>query len=296
MKQIKLADLHIHTSFSDGDKTPEEIVEIAFENKLLAFAITDHDSISGLESAEKHWKKLAQNNKNASIFVPGVEITCDDFDEGFVDIHVLGLFIDWRNNALTSLLEKAKKQRLEQKKSTIEKLNQLGFKITLEEVQKQAKGGIGRPHIAKVLLQKYSDKFNSIQDIFDKYLAIGNPGFVERTDGIKMADAINAIKKSGGIAVLAHPGVHSNEKIEKLIKFFAINDGTAVETNYPYQFTKRFDTKKTEETNKLISTIAKKNKLLSSGGTDFHGKKTPIEIGATGLDEKNFKRLLKKEE
>lgn len=136
-------DLQCHTTASDGALTPTELVKLAFKKKLKAIAITDHDSVDGIDEALKVAK-----GKNIEI-TPGVEISCDD--PKFVDTHVLGLLINHKNKTLNSLLKKSQKYREQQKRDIIKKFKKLGFNISYREVNALAKGEIGRPHIAKVI-------------------------------------------------------------------------------------------------------------------------------------------------
>ena len=147
---MKNIDLQCHTTASDGRLTPAELVNLAIEKKLSAIAITDHDSVNGINEAIK-----AAKGKNIEI-VPGVEISCDD--PGYVDTHILGLFVNHKNKTLNSLLKKSQSYREQQKKDIINKFQKLGFKITFDEVKAIAKGEIGRPHIAKIIIKNNPGK------------------------------------------------------------------------------------------------------------------------------------------
>src|SRR3989338_4644037 len=129
-------DLHCHTTASDGKLAPKDLVKLALNKKLKAIAITDHDTVNGIDEALK-----AAKGKNIEI-IPGVEISCDD--PGFIDTHILGLFINPKSKPIASMLKKSKKYRDNQKKSIIKKFQKLGFKITYREVKAIAKGEIGR--------------------------------------------------------------------------------------------------------------------------------------------------------
>ena len=128
---MKRIDLHVHTSASDGDLKPEELVDLAVRNNLSAIAITDHDTISGVKEAIKY-----SLDKNIKI-IGGVELSC--FDENFTsfDIHLLGLFIDLKNEDFNKFLNIQKEARKNQKKAIIEKLNKLGYKISFDELKKE---------------------------------------------------------------------------------------------------------------------------------------------------------------
>lgn len=267
--QIKIIDLQTHTTASDGKSTPAELVNLAIKTKLAAIAITDHDSVNGIDEAIK-----AAKGKNIEI-VPGVEISCDD--KGYVDTHILGLFIDHKNKTLNSLLKKAQKYREQQKKEIISKFQKLGFKITYEEVRSLAKGEIGRPHIAKVILKNNPRKVNSFGEVFDKYLAVGKKAYVERINKISVKEAIKAIHVANGLVFISHPGVYDNFDIDKFIDYFLKNGGNGIETCYPYKTSRHHTGKRANA--KIISKfkkIAKEKNILETGGSDFHGRPNQV--------------------
>lgn len=266
---MKNIDLQCHTTASDGILTPKELVKLALRKKLKAIAITDHDSVDGIDEALE-----AAKGKNIEI-VPGVEISCDD--KGFVDTHILGLFIEHKNKNLNSLLKKAQKYREQQKKGIIKKFEKLGFKISYKEVRNLAKGEIGRPHIAKIILKNNPNKAGSIDEIFDKYLAVGKKAYVERRNKISIKKAIKAIHAANGLAFIAHPGVYNNFKADKFIKYFIKNKGDGLETYYNYE-NSRYHTSfmQNNKINKKFQKNAKKYNLLETGGSDFHGRKSQV--------------------
>lgn len=258
-------DLQCHTTASDGLLSPTELVNLAVKKKLKAIAITDHDTISGINEALK-----AARGKNIEI-VAGVEISCDD--PGFVDTHILGLLIDCRNKSLNSLLKKSQKYREQQKKEIINRFKKLGFKISYKEVKNLAKGEIGRPHIAQIVLKNNPDKVNSMDDVFDRYLAVGRMAYVERKKKISVNEAVKAIHSAGGLAFIAHPGVYNNFDIEEFARYFLKNKGDGIETYYDYD-DKRHHTSflQSNKINKRFRKIAKKCHMLETGGSDFHGR------------------------
>lgn len=258
-------DLQCHTTASDGQLAPAELIHLAVKKKLKAIAITDHDTINGVNEALK-----AARGKDIEI-VPGVEISCDD--RGFIDTHILGLFIDYKNKSLNSLLKKSQKYREQQKKEIINKFKKLGFKISYKEVKSLVKGEMGRPHIAQTILKNNPGKVNSIDDVFDRYLAVGKKAYAERRRKISVKEAIKAIHAAKGLAFIAHPGVYNNFDIEEFIKYFMDNGGNGIETYYDYNG-KRHHTGflQSNKINKKFRKIAKKCHMLGTGGSDFHGK------------------------
>ncbi len=258
-------DLQCHTTASDGVLTPEELIGLALKKKLKAIAITDHDSIDGIDAAFK-----AAKGKDIEI-VKGVEISCDD--PGFVDTHILGLFVNPKDKTLNYLLRKAKGYRDQQKKDIISKFKKLGFKISYEEVKALAKGEIGRPHIAKVILKNNPGKVSSMDDIFNRFLSVGKKAYAGRRDKISVREAIKAIHSAKGLAFIAHPGVYNYFNIEEFIKYFIKNKGDGIETYYDYS-TSRHHTSfaQNNRINKKFRRIAKRCGLLETGGSDFHGR------------------------
>ena len=264
----KNIDLQCHTTASDGNLAPAELVELALKNKLNAIAITDHDSVNGIDEAIKTAKGKIE-------IIPGVEISCDDI--GFVDTHILGLFINHESKTLNNLLKDAKKYRMQQKKDIIKKFKEFGFRISYEEVRKIAKGEIGSPHIAKIILKNNPNKVSSVDEVFEKYLSVGKKAYVERRNGISVKRAIKAIHAAKGFAFIAHPGVYNNFGIEKFIKYFLKCGGDGMETYYNYESSRNHTSfKQINKINKKFRDIAKKYKMLETGGSDFHGRANQV--------------------
>ncbi|MDP7243880.1 MAG: hypothetical protein QF568_00890, partial [Flavobacteriales bacterium] len=174
----------------------------------------------------------------------------------------------------------------------IKKLNKLGFEIDFDEVKKTVKGTFGRPHIAKFLLKKYPKKFDSVRDVFDKYIGAGKSAFVKPEDFISIKDAVKIIKKSGGISILAHPGIYPKEDSIKLIDYFIDNGGQGIETYYPYHLIcpdLNFDEKDNNNMINFYRDIARSKNVLESGGGDYHGEYRPT-LGVLNIpDEILFK-------
>lgn len=262
-----MIDLHMHSDASDGNLSASELVDLAIKNAIEAIAITDHDSVGGVAPAIEH-----AADKNIEV-VPGIEINCNASEVGFKEVEVVGLFIDYRHMAMAKFVKEAKEERLEQKKKIVKKLQELGFDIEFEELKPLAKGSLGRPHIAQLLIQKAPGKFSSIKDVFDKYLGVGKPAYVEREKQYTLGQAISLVKKCGGLAFLAHPGAYGKDPA-KLIDFFQAQGGQGIETFYPYHLLcprLKIGEKENLGLIKSFREIAKKRKLLESGGSDFHG-------------------------
>jgi len=159
------ADLHTHTTASDGHLTPAQVVEEAARVGLAAIAISDHDTVDGIEEAMEAGKQLGIE------IVPAVEINTDI---GPVEVHILGYFIDWKSEKLDKQLFKLRNGRIERCRKIVEKLNALDIQITLEQVIKEAgPGSVGRPHVAQALYK--AGVVESPADAFSKYLVRGAP-------------------------------------------------------------------------------------------------------------------------
>ncbi|MBS3072632.1 PHP domain-containing protein [Candidatus Pacearchaeota archaeon] len=275
---MKKIDLQIHTNFSDGVFSPKEIVDLAIKNKMKAIAITDHDTISGLKEAIEYSK-----DKNLE-FVPGVEFSChEEFYTQTID--VLGLFINHKNEELNEFIKKCQGDRIKEKKEIIKKLNNLGYEITFDELLKESGDSLGRPVIGKILVSKYPNEFSNVDDVFKKLIGEGKPAFVPRQK-TSIKQAINIIKRSGGISILAHPGRYGNFVFE-IIGKFEKDGGNGMEVDYPYN--KILGTG--NEINDKLRVVAKEKNLLISGGSDFHDFERGSLIGDAGLTETEFDKL-----
>jgi predicted metal-dependent phosphoesterase TrpH len=264
-----LIDLHTHSTASDGTFSPEELVYLAKKEKLQALALTDHDTIDGLKPAYNTAKDLGLP------FLCGVEISIKF--EGPGHFHLLGYFLEPEIPKINDTLLKLKKAREERNKKMIEKLNNLGIKITLEELKEIAQGEIGRPHMAILLVKKGVVK--SFEEAFQKYLKKGALAYVPKAlllpeEGIKL------ILEAKGIPVLAHPvtlklNLLELKKYIKILKNFGL---MGIEVFYPEH---------TTDFTKFLIECAKELGLLLTGGSDFHGKNKPdIKLGK-GLNNLN---------
>lgn len=257
----RLIDLHTHTTASDGSMTPAELVRHAFEKGLAAIAVTDHDSMDGIEYALHEGRKLGIE------VIPGVEISVD-FDP---EMHLLGYFLNGYYEPILKSLEELRLMREQRNPKIIRKLNELGFDITMEEVSKKADGvNVGRPHIARALMDKgYVD---SIAEAFEKYLSAGKPAYFKK-DKLTPEEGVALITRSGGTPVLAHPvylGMAGIE-LEQLLPRLKAAGLRGIEAVY---------SENTQEQTARLLKLAEANGLAVTGGSDFHGSFKPhIEIG-----------------
>ncbi|TYP54323.1 PHP domain-containing protein [Thermosediminibacter litoriperuensis] len=257
-------DLHLHTTFSDGTLTPEQVVDKAYSLNLRAIAITDHDTVDGIVPAMERAKKYPLLE-----VVPGIEINTYYIEE---EVHVLGYYIDYRGNTLKSTLDALQKERIERIKKIIEKLRELGIEITFEEVEAKASGSsIGRPHVARTLIDKKI--VSSVDEAFALYLDQGKPAYVPRQK-LTPYSAVDLIKKCGGIAVIAHPGMLKNQDIVKSL------------INYGIQGIEVYHKEHDDERVKYYKNIAMKYGLLMTGGSDCHG--APLLMGSQPVPYEYF--------
>jgi len=254
---MRLADLHLHTIYSDGTYTPEELISEAFKEGLSAIAVVDHDTVGGIEPT-------IEAGKDFDIEVlPGIELTTD---QNGTEVHILGYFIDYNNPILKERLALLNKARVERVYKITEKLKNLGLNLDPQAVFKLAqKGSPGRLHIARAMVS--AGLVSSIFEAFKKYIGDKGPAYV---CGFKLTpkEGIELIREFKGIPVLAHPySMNNDELIPEFIKFGLMG----LEVYY------------TEHSQGMINfylDLAKEHNLLVTGGSDCHGKAKPeVKIG-----------------
>lgn len=252
-----LVDLHVHSTASDGSRTPADVVHEAMRVGLAAIALTDHDTVAGISEATATAASLGVR------VVPGVELSAV---EGDAETHILGLHLsDTRDlEARLVVLREMRRTRAER---IVLRLNELGVRITLPAVLDQAAGGaIGRPHIARAMIAEgWAVDF---RDAFDRYLGNGKPAFIAK-DRLPVSEAIELIHSAGGIAVLAHPA--SSGTRDRVEAFVALGiDG--LEVRHPSH---------TPEDVARLSALVDHFGLVPSGGSDWHGSGDgPRTLGA----------------
>jgi predicted metal-dependent phosphoesterase TrpH len=249
-------DLHVHTTYSDGDLTPREVAAAAKQKGITCIAITDHDECRGCGEAAM---------ETGVTVVPGIELSAKY--EG--ETHVLGLCIDWRSPALLAHIEEAALLRGERAQSIIERLNAAGVHITIEDVRCESSGIIGRPHIAAALVKKrYA---SSVKEAFKTYLSKHTQFYVPY-DKISIERAVELINGAGGKAVLAHPGLLRDETRDALfprLKSFGFWGVEAYHTTHTDGECVEYESR------------ARQYGLYVTAGSDFHGSAKPsIDIGS----------------
>lgn len=247
---MKQSDLHTHTTASDGTFTPTENIRRAIEKGLGAIAITDHDTIFGIEEAMAE----ASRYKHFQC-IPGIEISTMYKNQ---DIHVLGYFIDYKDEKFLSALTSLTSVRDQRNTMILKKLNELGINIEESELEakRHGEGNVGRGHIAEILMEKGIVK--SLPEAFDKYLGKGKAAYAI-PKRISPVEAVEIIKKAKGVPVLAHPGIY---EADELIPLLCQNGLVGLECCHPDH---------TKEQVMYYENLAEKYKLIKTAGSDFHG-------------------------
>lgn len=268
-KSEKWIDLHTHSNYSDGELSPEELVRLAVEKRVGTFAITDHDTISGIKQIDKNDPFIKETGIK---IINGIELTAE-VSKG--RMHILGYGIDLKNKELNKKMEELQNNSINSALSVIEQMKK-DYKINFS--YQELKELVNTPHnidrtdIAKLCVKKGYAK--TIQEASNLYLIDTYQKARENKKGLSYSECINLILNSGGIPVLAHP--HSLELNEKelllLIKEMIKNGLQGIEV---------YHSNHTKEQTELYLKIAHKCNLLISGGTDYHGKfiEPDIELG-----------------
>ena len=242
------ADLHIHSNFSDGIDTPEEIVKQAAVAGLKTIALTDHDTVAGIGAAE-----VAGLRSKVEV-VPGIEFTTENPRS---EVHILGYFVDRQNSELAEVLARIQQGRIDRIYQIVKKLKGLGLEIEPDEVfALSGKNSPGRPHVARVLMRK--GIVANFKEAFIRYLDFHAPAYVPHYR-LLPAEAVKLVKRTGGIPVFAHPVVSNCDEI---IPELAAAGLRGLEIYYPGYYADQIE---------HYLAIAAKHNLLATGGSDYHG-------------------------
>lgn len=263
------ADLHLHTYFSDGTYTPEELAGHAHRCGFKAIALTDHDTMEGCPRAAAACQSLGVE------FIPASELTCEH--DGH-ELHLLGYYLDSENPHLAADLAKFQEVRQGRIHEMVGRLNRLGIPLKAEAVFALANcRSPGRPHVARALVQ--GGWCSNLDEAFERFLKKGKPAWVPKFK-ISAMDAIALIHEAGGLAVMAHPGLnHCDELIPALVE--AKLDGLEC-----------FHSKHSTQATQRYLEIADRHRLLVTGGSDCHGmsKGKPL-IGSIKVPYECVERL-----
>lgn len=243
------SDFHIHTNFSDGTLSPAEVVQRAYKNNVKVLAITDHDTLTGIDEA------IEESLKYKIILIPGIELSTQHNNES---IHILGFFRDdkYKNEELIKELDKIKNHRVIRAKKMVHKLKEeFTIEVNFEKILKNASDTVARPHIAREIIK--AGYPYTVDEIFDRFIGKGCKAYVP-TLKLSTAEGIQLLKKYNALVFLAHPKLIQKSPINE---FLALNfDG--LESIY---------CQNTKVENEYYIKLAKEHNLFISCGSDFHG-------------------------
>jgi len=264
------ADLHLHTTYSDGSFTPQELVRTAQQMNLSAISITDHDITDGITEGIK------EGAKRGIEVVPGVELSAEMKSSDEHEMHILGYYINWENLKFQEELKLFRQARERRAFHILDKLRGIGINLNEEKLFKIAGiGSIGRLHFAKLMVEEKI--VSHTQEAFEKYLGEGKPAYVPKLR-LKPEEAIKMILRIGGIPVLAHPFYGNITKA--IVKSLVSKGLMGIEV---------WHIKHPPSVVETFKSWAKEFGVLMTGGTDCHGKlmdETPPLIGKLKIDYK----------
>lgn len=264
------ADLHCHTTCSDGSMTPEELVRHAHEIGLKGISITDHDTVDAYLTAPSLAESLGIK------MITGVEFSTSYKEHS---VHILGYGIDPNHSSIKALCQKHVTRRRNRSLKILEKLQKLGFDISENDLRPTPSKHeiIGRPHIAQAMLKK--GYVQSLKEAFHKYLTEGKPAYVPEKS-ISVEETIEVIHQGGGVAVIAHPHLIKRQNIIRHLKELNFQGIECYYGNF-----------KMHDNQKWLN-IAESKKWLITGGSDFHGIAKPaISLGSSWVGSENFEKL-----
>ena len=258
------ADLHTHSSASDGSDSPSELARKADEMSLGGIALTDHDTLDGITEF------METDVSDELIRVPGLEISTEYEDR---EVHILGYFVPLNSKPLNDQLEILRKARHDRLPKMVQKLVDLGFDVTIEELYEDLEGvaSPGRPHVAQMLVKKGIVQTTS--EAFQKYLAADRPAYV-RKERMNALDAVRLLRSVGAVPVLAHPLTIKIPDLYSLIQTLVKEGLLGVEVEYDYSFMGM--TRSSEE----VREISQDWHLFQTGGSDYHGTIHVTELGS----------------
>jgi hypothetical protein len=266
---MKFADLHLHTQFSDGTFTPEELAGHGASLGFATLALTDHDSVEGCA-------RMAAACTAAGIeFIVGAELTAE---HGDTEVHILGYFLDPENQTLLEKIAGFQAVRQDRIREMVAALNRVGVPLQVESVFALANcQSPGRPHVARALVKE--KLIGNLDEAFEKYLKKGRPAWVPKTK-MSALEGVELIHQAGGLAVMAHPGLNRTDEIIPAL----VNAGLdGIEC---------FHTKHSTALSERYLEIADRFHLLVTGGSDCHGfsKGKPL-IGGVKLPYEHVEKM-----
>ncbi len=269
---LNYIDLHTHSTASDGIYAPAELLQRAKDIGLRIVALTDHDSTGGLQEAVQEAGKLDID------LIPGIEINTDVAGG---EVHVLGYFLEYERPAFQDVLKVLRDARVRRGQRMVELLNEQGIAVSWERVREIARGSVGRPHVARALME--AGYVQSIGEAFDKYIGKGCYAYVPRYK-LTPVDAVHFIASANGLPVIAHPlELPGLEELRNWLPELCDAGMVGLETYYgPY----------TDEEVQVLRALAETYHLISTGGSDFHGPGIhPTPLGGRHVPFEAVERL-----
>ena len=246
-------DFHTHSSASDGLLTPDDLVALAAQCGMRGLALTDHDTMAGIKAA----REAAQ--RYDIMLLQGVEISTE---HNGASVHILGYGVQEDDDVLSGYLEKFRKEKFRRAQNILNRLSSLHMPIGEQELPKENRENLGRAHIARVMAQKgYGD---SVQDAFDRYLQSGKPAYIPKVKPVT-AEAIQMLIRCGALPVLAHP---EQIRIPRNVLLAAIDEWQTV----GLKGIEAYHPSHSDEQCAFWDHLARKHRLLVTGGSDFHEK------------------------
>ena len=269
-----MIDLHTHSNFSDGTDSPAQLINKALAAGITTIALTDHDSVAGIAQAQSALRPGIS-------LVAGAEISCQT-DDG-ISVHMLGLLFDLEDKDLISTMEKTRENRHGRMQRIIERLNEAGIEISIQDVLAELAQGatLGRPHLADALIKK--GVVSSRDEAFSQMLHNKSKFYVAHYSP-KPVEAIKLIKAAGGVAIIAHPMASHRGRTISIETFGDLIEAglDAIEVDHRDH--------SPDEKNALIQ-LARDNNLVMTGASDYHGNGKLNLLGEYTTDPKQWERL-----
>jgi len=266
---MKFADLHLHTQFSDGTFSPEELVAHAAQHGLSAIALTDHDTVEGCAATARECEAVGIE------FISGTELTAE-YDD--TEVHLLGYFLDTQNERLLAEITKFQAVRQQRIHEMVARINELGVPLLLEDVFALANcKSPGRPHVARALAK--AGLVKNLDDAFERFLKRGRAAWVPKAR-MSARESIQLIHQAGGLAVMAHPGLNRTDEIIPGLVDAGLDGIECFHTKHSTAMSERY------------LEIADQYHLLVTGGSDCHGysKAKPL-IGTVKLPYEHVEKM-----